>query len=92
MDEAGVPIRRWNNRAMTTRFLTLADVAEVLNVSMSQARALVRSGELRAIQVGGRNQWRVEDNQLEAYIQRMYHRTQERIESGVLDTQDVLGE
>mgnify|MGYP001813823336 FL=1 len=70
---------------MPPRFLTLADVADVLNVSLSQARALVRSGELRAIQVGGRNQWRVEDSELEAYIQRMYARTQERIDAGALD-------
>lgn len=79
--------------AMTTpRFLTLADVAEVLNVSLSQSRALVRSGELRALQVGGRHQWRVEDSELEAYIQRMYHRTQERIDSGTLDAVDVLAD
>ncbi len=76
--------------AMTPRFLTLADVAEVLNVSLSQARALVRSGELRALQVGGRNQWRVEDAELEAYIQRMYERTQERIEAGTLDEANGL--
>ena len=30
---------------MSARFLTLADVADVLNVSGSQAYALVRSGE-----------------------------------------------
>ena len=70
---------------MPPRFLTLADVADVLNVSLSQARALVRSGDLRAIQVGGRNQWRVEDSELEAYIERMYARTQERIDAGALD-------
>ncbi len=70
---------------MPPRFLTLADVADVLNISLSQARALVRSGDLKAIQVGGRNQWRVEDAQLEAYIQRMYARTAERIETGTLD-------
>lgn len=75
---------------MTPRFLTLADVAEVLNVSLSQARALVRSGELRALQVGGRNQWRVEDAELEAYIQRMYERTQERIEAGTLDAHETV--
>ena len=40
------------------RFLTLADVAEILNISATQARALVRSGELPAIQVGGRGQSR----------------------------------
>lgn len=31
------------------RFLTLADTADVLNISASQAYALVRSGELPAI-------------------------------------------
>ncbi len=60
---------------MAARFLTLADVAEVLNISAAQAYALVRSGELPAIKVGGRGQWRVEADQLEAYIQRMYTQT-----------------
>jgi excisionase family DNA binding protein len=41
------------------RFLTLADVAEILNISASQTYALVRSGDLQGIQIGGRNQWRV---------------------------------
>ena len=54
------------------RFLTLADVAEVLATSTSQVYALVRSGELRAIKIGGRGQWRVETVELEAYIARMY--------------------
>jgi excisionase family DNA binding protein len=54
------------------RFLLLSDVAETLNVSHVQARALVTSGELPAIQVGGRGQWRVEVSELEAYIQRKY--------------------
>jgi excisionase family DNA binding protein len=59
------------------RFLTLADVAETLNISASQAYALVRSGELRAIKVGGRGQWRVEDTALEDYIAASYQRTAE---------------
>jgi excisionase family DNA binding protein len=62
------------------RFLKLTDVCEVLNISASQAYALVNSGDLPAIQIGGRNQWRVEANELEAYIQRMYDETRERIE------------
>ena len=41
------------------RFLTLADTADVLNISASQAYALVRSGELPAIKVGGHGHWRV---------------------------------
>lgn len=55
-----------------SRFLTLTDVAEVLNVSSAQVYALVRSGDLAAIKIGGRGQWRVESSQLEAYIERMY--------------------
>jgi excisionase family DNA binding protein len=57
------------------RFLTLADVAEVLNISSSQTYALVRSGELPAIQVGGRGQWRVEARVLEDYISEAYKRS-----------------
>ncbi|WP_270889972.1 helix-turn-helix domain-containing protein [Pedococcus sp. 5OH_020] len=41
----------------------------------AQAYALLRSGELPAIKVGGRGQWRVEAAELEGYIQRMYHQT-----------------
>lgn len=60
---------------MPPRFLPLADVAEILNISAAQAYALVRSGELPAIKIGGRGQWRVESSQLEGYIERMYHET-----------------
>jgi excisionase family DNA binding protein len=60
--------------------LQLADVAEVLNISAAQAYALVRSGELPAIKVGGRGQWRVESAQLEAYIQRAYDETKKFVE------------
>ena len=70
---------------MTPRFLTLPAVAEVLNVSVSQARALLRSGELPAIKLGGRGVWRVEASELESYIARMYRRTRERIEAGTIE-------
>jgi excisionase family DNA binding protein len=59
------------------RFLTLNDVAEVLNISLSQTYALVRSGELEAIKIGGRGQWRVERTKLETYIERMYDQTKQ---------------
>jgi excisionase family DNA binding protein len=58
-----------------SRFLTLADVAEVLNISTSQVYALVRNEELAAIKIGGRGQWRVERDRLEDYITRMYKQT-----------------
>lgn len=57
------------------RFLTLADVSEVLNISASQTYALVRSGELVGIKIGGRGQWRVERDRLEQYIEQAYRRT-----------------
>ncbi|GAA3514080.1 helix-turn-helix domain-containing protein [Aeromicrobium panaciterrae] len=60
---------------LTPRFLTLADVAEVLNVTVRQVYALVRSGDLRGIQIGGRGQWRIEAVELEDYISRQYART-----------------
>ncbi len=54
------------------RFLQLTDVAEILNISSSQTYALVRNGDLPAIKIGGRGQWRVERTVLEDYIQRCY--------------------
>lgn len=61
---------------MNARFMTLPDVAEVLNTSASQIYALVRSGELPAIKIGGRGQWRVESSQLEEWIGRQYEATE----------------
>ena len=54
----------------TDRFLTLVDVAEILNISASQTYALVRSGDLKGIQIGGRNQWQVERIKLEEFFSR----------------------
>lgn len=45
--------------------MRLSQVSEVLRISDSQTYALVRSGELKGIQIGGRNQWRVERSKLE---------------------------
>lgn len=57
---------------MEPRFLSLADVAETLNLSVQGVRSLVRTGELEAIQVGGRKIWRVERSKLEEYIATRY--------------------
>ena len=59
------------------RFLQLADVAEILNTSSAQVYSLVRGGDLPAIKIGGRGQWRVEVVELERYIQRMYEQTRD---------------
>lgn len=64
------------------RFLTLAEVAEILNTSQAQIYALVKRNELRAIKIGGRGQWRVENDQLEAFIQRMYAEREAEVRGG----------
>jgi len=70
---------------MAPRFLQLADVAETLNISTAQAYALLRSGELPAIKVGGRGQWRIEASELEAYIQRKYAETRAMVDARPTD-------
>ncbi len=67
-----------------SRFLLLSDVAEILNVSASQAYALVRSGDLPAIQVGGRKQWRVAREALEEYIASAHRQTAEWVRANPL--------
>lgn len=57
------------------QFVPLEYVMEELSISRSQAYALVRSGSLRAIQVGGRGQWRIDLEELEEYIARCYRDT-----------------
>ncbi|WP_299052205.1 helix-turn-helix domain-containing protein [uncultured Nocardioides sp.] len=64
----------------TPRFLTLVDVAEMLSTSSAQVYALVRRGDLPAIKIGGRGQWRVESTELEQYIQRMYAETRDYVD------------
>jgi excisionase family DNA binding protein len=69
---------------METRFLLLADVAAELNVSDSEVYHMVRSGELPAIKIGGRGQWRVERAKLEQYIQEKYAETADWVSSNPL--------
>lgn len=75
----------------TRRFLQLADVAEILNISSAQAYALVRSGDLPAIKIGGRGQWRVEASVLEDYIARLYAETKDFVERHPM-TRETTGE
>ena len=66
-----------NDVGMVARFLTLSDVAELLNIAPAQVYTLVRTGELAAIKIGARGQWRVEDRALENYITALYSSTAE---------------
>jgi excisionase family DNA binding protein len=67
-----------SDAAGLARFLTLADTAEMLAISVSQAYALVRSGELPAIKIGGNGHWRVERSVLETYIEGKYEENRRR--------------
>ncbi len=69
----------WHTDDVSRRFIPLTEVSEILDISAAQAYALVRSGDLPAIKVGGRGQWRVETVELEAYIQRMYAETRDLV-------------
>jgi excisionase family DNA binding protein len=77
---------------MNDRFLQLSDVADILNISSSQTYALVRSGELPAIKIGGRGQWRVERSELEAYIQRAYEQTRAFVAANPMSRNEVVPE
>ncbi len=68
-------MERMVDQGKPSRFLTLTDVAEILNTSSAQVYALVRRKELKALKIGGRGQWRVEASELEAFIERMYDQT-----------------
>lgn len=66
--------------ATAPRFLTLADVAEILNTTVAQVKALVSRKELRALQIGGRGQWRIEISELESFIERMYVQAEQNLD------------
>ncbi|MFY9262686.1 MAG: helix-turn-helix domain-containing protein [Actinomycetaceae bacterium] len=67
------------------KFLTIADVADYLSVSAGQVRTLIKNGEIPAIQVGGRGQWRIEQAKLEEYIERGYEMTRKKIAANEFD-------
>lgn len=64
------------------RFLTIEQVAEELIVGAPQIRALLRTGELKGIQVGGRRLWRIGVDDVDEYVADAYRRTAARIASG----------
>jgi len=59
-------------RSPLGRFLTLADVAEILRLTTGEVLTLVRSGELPAIRLGSIGQWRVEHGVLDLFITDKY--------------------
>ena len=65
---------------MSGRFLTRAQVAEELTISMAQTYALIRRGELRAAKIGGRGDYRIGRDDLEDYIERTHAETARWVE------------
>jgi excisionase family DNA binding protein len=83
-----IGLNRWQTGAVASRFLLLSEVATELNVTDSQVYHLVRSGELPAIKIGGRGQWRVERSRLEEYIQAKYAETADWVRKNPLVDRD----
>ena len=71
------------------RFLTLPDVAEILNTSVAQVYAMVRRGDLPAIKIGGRGQWRVSEPDLEEHIAQLRVETRKFIDDHPFDPADT---
>ncbi|MBG6226671.1 excisionase family DNA binding protein [Arthrobacter sp. CAN_A2] len=71
------------------RFLTLQQVADELNTKYSTIRALIAAGELPAIQIGGRGQWRIERAKLEDYIVGAYAKARTDIARGETGVQSA---
>ena len=63
------------------RFLRIQDVAAELDTSDSQVSALLRSGDLRGIKIGGRGVWRIERSELERWIAERYQQTKQNLAS-----------
>lgn len=88
--------RSWLGHPMshvpTRRFLTLDEVAEELATSVAQVTALVHRGELRALKLGGRGQWRVQRGDLEDFIAAAYRQTQEYLQGGGVDESEQESE
>jgi excisionase family DNA binding protein len=77
------------------RFLTLSDAAEMLSVSLGVAYSLVRSGELPAIRIGTRGQWRIERDVLESFIEARYEEARRASlwnQSDFANVADLFGE
>ncbi len=84
MDNSIRGLAHCQNRTVTDspRFLTVDAVADELAVSRHQVYALLRGGDLPAIQVGPKRVWRIERTKLEEYIEAQYAATRAAIERG----------
>jgi excisionase family DNA binding protein len=66
-------------------FLTVEQVADELNVGLPTVRMLLKSGELRGIQIGARGLWRVANADLDEYVAEAYRLTAKKIAAGEIE-------
>ncbi|MDU0349823.1 helix-turn-helix domain-containing protein [Actinomyces sp. MRS3W] len=71
---------------MPDKFLTIAEVADHLQLSTQGVRSLIQSGELPAIQVGARHLWRVPESAFDAYVERQLAATREMVASAAAES------
>lgn len=74
--------------AIEPRYLKLEDVATYLSVSVPQVYALVRSGDLPAVKIGGRGVWRVDRKKLDAFLDALEAETAEWTKAHPLNPKD----
>jgi excisionase family DNA binding protein len=67
---------------LAARFMTIEQVAEELSVGIPQVRSLLRSGELRGLQIGAKGLWRIGVQDFEDYISEAYRQTADSIARG----------
>ena len=70
-------------------FLTIEQVAEELATSEVQIRAMLKTGQLKGIQIGGRNVGRIGRQDREEFIQDAYRQVSERIAAGGMDENEA---
>lgn len=73
---------------MSEKFLTIAEVAENLQLSAQAVRTLILSGDLPAIQVGARHLWRVPESAFDGYVERQLEATRAMVAAGQRSTQE----
>lgn len=61
------------------KLLTPNEVAELLNVSVAQVYTLLRGSELPGLKIGKRGVWRVDPDQLAAYVQTLRDEALDRV-------------
>ncbi len=64
---------------MSTRFLEIYEIQNILGIGRNKVYALIRSGEIAAFKIG--QEWKVTENALEEYIKNKSadnHKTEKR--------------